>query len=220
MATTSDVILDPRIFLEEQSKDELIDEILRLRQEKEALQKENEELKKKIKPSFIKENGYKKKKRWMKLGRPIGHPGSTRPVPDHIDHVVEQTLDHCPDCGQSGLIELPSELEKHLQEDIVPARVEVTQFNRHGYWCPGCQTKHMAPYAEGEIPQSHLGPNILAQTVLLKYFYGLPYSKIRNVFEGFCSLKVSDGGLAQALQRLGKWLSVERDVVLKKGLSL
>ena len=39
MATTSNVFLDPRIFLEEQSKDELIDEILRLRQEKEALQK-------------------------------------------------------------------------------------------------------------------------------------------------------------------------------------
>ncbi|MFA5168905.1 MAG: TIGR03943 family protein, partial [Candidatus Omnitrophota bacterium] len=64
------------------------------------LQKENEELKKKIKPSFVKENGYKKKKRWMKLGRPVGHPGCTRSVPDHIDHVVEQTLDHCPDCGQ------------------------------------------------------------------------------------------------------------------------
>jgi len=214
MATTSNVFLDPRIFLEEQSKDELIDEILRLRQEKDALPKENEELKKKLKPSFVKESGYKKKKRWKKLGRPAGHPGCTRPVPDHIDHVVEQTLGHCPDCGQSGLIELPSELEQHVQEDIVPARVEVTQFNRHGYWCPGCQTKHMAPYAEGEIPQSHLGPNILAQTILLKYFYGLPYSKIRSVFEGFCSLKVSEGGLAQALQRLGKWLSVEKDVVL------
>ena len=214
MTTTSDVILDPRIFLEDQSKDKLIDEILKLRKEKEDLQKEVEDLKKKLKPSFVKETGYKRKKRWKKLGRPVGYPGSTRPAPDHIDHVVEQTLDHCPDCGQGGLIELPSELEKHLQEDVIPARVEVTEFIRHGYWCSSCQTKHMAPYAEGEIPLSHWGPNILAQTVLLKYFYGLPYSKIRSVFEGLCSLKVSESGLAQALQRLGKWLSVEKDVVL------
>jgi len=74
MATTADIILDSRIFLEDQSKDELIDEILRLRQEKETLEKELGELKKKLKPSFIKENGYKKKKRWKKLGRPSGIP--------------------------------------------------------------------------------------------------------------------------------------------------
>jgi len=60
-ATISEVILNPRIFLEEQSKDEFIDEILRLRQENEALQKENYDVKKKLKPSFIKENSYKKK---------------------------------------------------------------------------------------------------------------------------------------------------------------
>lgn len=215
MATTPDVILDPRIFLEEHSKDELIDEILSLRQEKEALRKENEELKKKLKPSFVKENGYQKKKRWKKLGRPAGHPGCTRPVPDVIDHVVEQMLERCPDCGRSGLVELPSELERHIQEDIIPAHVEVTEFVRHGYWCSSCKKKHMAPYAEGEIPQGHLGPNILAQTILLKYFHGLPYSKIATVFGELCSLKVSDGGLAQALQRLGKWLSVEKEVVLK-----
>ena len=215
MATTADVILDPRIYLEDQSKDELIDEILRLREEKETLEKELGELKKKLKPAFIKENGYKKKRRWKKLGRPAGHPGCTRPEPDHIDHTVEQTLDCCPRCGYGGLIELPSELERHVQEDIIPAHVEVTEFIRHGYWCSCCKAKHMAPYAEGEIPQGHLGPNILAQTVLLKYFYGLPYSKIRSVFAGFCSLKVSEGGLAQALQRLGKWLSVEKEVVLK-----
>ena len=215
MTTTADVILDPRIFLEEHSKDELIDEILSLRKEKADLQKENEELKKKLKPSFVKENGYQKKKCWKKLGRPAGHPGCTRPVPDHIDHVVERTLACCPDCGHGDLSELPSELETHIQEDIVPVKVETTKFIRHGYWCPHCKAKKQAPYAPGEIPQGYLGPNILAQAILLKYFYGLPYSKIRNIFDSFCSLKVSDGGLAQALQRLGKWLSVEKEVVLK-----
>lgn len=72
---------DYRLLLAEESKDELIDEILRLRKEKEELQKQLEELKKQIRPAFIKIPVYQKKKRWKKLGRPVGHPGCTRPSP-------------------------------------------------------------------------------------------------------------------------------------------
>lgn len=87
----------------------------------------------------------------------------------------------CPDCGHEELSELPSELETHIQEDIVLVKVETTKFIRHGYWCPHCKAKKQAPYAPGEIPQEYLGPSILAQ----------------------------------ALQRLGKYLSAERAVILK-----
>src|SRR3989338_9626576 len=93
-----------RLLLAEDSKDELIDEILRLRQEKQnweqekqKLEKQLEDLKKQInKPAFIKIPIYRKKKRWKKLGRPVGHPGCTRPKPDVIDHIVEQTMERCP----------------------------------------------------------------------------------------------------------------------------
>lgn len=78
MAAT-DLFQGFRVLLAEQSKDELIDEILRLRQEKEELQKQLEELKEQIKPAFIKAPVYKPKKRWKKLGRPVGHPGCTLP---------------------------------------------------------------------------------------------------------------------------------------------
>ena len=79
-----------RLLLAEQSKDELIDEILKLRQEKETLAMKNETLAKQLedlkkqvnKPAFIKVPVYQKKKRWKKLGRPVGHPGCTRPKPE------------------------------------------------------------------------------------------------------------------------------------------
>ena len=129
---------DPRILLAEESKEELIDEILKLRhekqnweQEKQKLEKQLEELKKQInKPAFIKIPVYKPKKRWKKLGRPVGHPGCTRRKPEVIDHIVEQKLEKCPDCGQETLSWLPTETEEHIQEDIVPARVEATKFIR------------------------------------------------------------------------------------------
>lgn len=210
------------VFLAEQSKEELIEEVLRLWREKEALEKENETLRKKletlqkqIKPAFVKTPVLKKRKRWKPLGRPAGHPGTTRHKPEVIHHTVHQTLDRCPDCGQAALTALPSELEEHIQEDIVPARVEATRFLRFGYWCSNCKEKKQAPYAPEEVPYGYLGPNVLIHTILLKYHYGLPYSKIQLLFRELCGLKVTDSALAQALQRLSKWLKVEEEEIVK-----
>lgn len=211
----------PRIFLTEQSKDELIDEILRLRQEKQSweqekqqLEKQLEDLKKQVKPAFIKIPVYKKKKRWKKLGRPVGHVGCTRPKPEIIHHEVHQTLERCPDCGQATLSPLVSENQEHIQEDIVPARVEATKFIRHAYWCSECKKAKTASYAPGEVPYGYLGPNVLIQTVLMKYHHGLPYSKMQMMFQELCGLKVTDSALAQALQRLARFLKVEKQVIV------
>ena len=217
MAATTPVPED-RLILEEESKDELIEEILILRRKNETLEKENEDLKRKLEKfesARIRELRIKHKKRWKKLGRPTGHPGVTRPIPEVIHHVVEQKLEHCPDCGQATLNELPSQREEHIQEDVVPVHVEVTKFIRLSYWCAHCKKVYQAPRHPEEVPHGYLGPNILAHTVLLKYFHGLPYSKIQSVFKELCSLKVSTSGLHQALQRLGKWLCVEKEIILK-----
>lgn len=205
--------LDP-LLISDKSKEELIEEYLRLRREYEKLKQENEELKKQIKPAFMKAPVYEPKKRWKKLGRPVGHPGSTRPKPEVIDHIVEQKLERCPDCGQETLSWLPTEAEEHIQEDIVPARVEATQFIRHVYWCSECKQEKTAPYAPEEVPYGYLGPNVLIQTILMKYHHGLPYSKIQMMFQELCGLTVTDSALAQALQRLSRFLEVERQVIL------
>ena len=118
------------LLISEKSKEELIEEYLRLHKGYEKLKQENEELKKQIKPAFVKIPVYKPKKRWKKLGRPVGHPGCTRRKPEVIDHIIEQKLEKCPDCGQETLSWLPTESEEHIQEDIVPARVEATKFIR------------------------------------------------------------------------------------------
>ena len=222
MTNTRGSFADCRLLLAEESKDELIDEILKLREEKEklaqknrSLEKQLEDLKKQIKPAFVKIPVYQKKKRWKKLGRPAGHPGCTRAKPEIIHHVVEQTLERCPDCGQAALSPWPSEDEEHIQEDIVPARVEATKFIRRAYHCSQCKKLKRAPYAPGEVPCGYLGPNILIQTVLMKYHHGLPYSKIQMMFKELCGLTVTDSALAQALQRLGRFLEVEKQVILE-----
>ena len=198
----------------EKSREELIETILR--QEKEI-----EELRRKL-GAKEKADDQRKLLKLMRMsqrmenpkapGRKYGHDGVTRVKPEKIDRVVELELTHCPDChhpvGESqGVV-------NHIQEDIIPAHVEVTCFRKHRYWCSCCSKLVTAPPAPEEIPNSYVGPNVLVQTVLLKYHHGLPYNKIVELFESLASLTITEGALAQALQRMSEWLRVESDVIL------
>lgn len=202
-----------RIEWFEKSKDELIDEIFRLQDTVKELQEKLTH--QQVPAKLIKDSPRKKRKRWKALGRAVGHPGSTRAKPSLIHEVVEQRLEVCPDCGSQSLSELASEIKEHIQEDIVPARVEATKFIRYGYWCSRCKAKKRAPYAGEEVPYGYLGPNVLIHTLILKYHHGLSYSKMRLLFEELCSLKVTESALAQALQRMSRWLEVEEKEIVE-----
>ena len=203
------------VLLSEESKEALIAEILRLR-------KENEELKKKL----GKKNALDEHKQFLKAdrlakrvihpkapGQKEGHVGWTRKKPTQIDRIVEQTLKKCPDCNDR--LSSSQEVAQHIQEDIIPARVQTTCYRKHRYYCRQCEKLVTAPCAVDEIPNSYLGPNVLIQAVILKYHHGLPFNKIAEVFEGLCGLKVSEGAFAQALDRMSEWLKVEADDILE-----
>lgn len=161
-----------QLLLSEKSKEDLIEEILRLRDEiqklKEALEKEKTQA-----------NALEEHKRFMKLerlakiksrpltpGQKAGHLGMTRPKPLHVDRVVEQTLKLCPDCCQK--LSESQEVVEHIQEDLIPARLQVTCFRKRRYYCKGCEKLVTAPCAADEIPNSYVGPNVLIQALILK----------------------------------------------------
>lgn len=203
------------ILLTEKSKEELIEIIL----EKERRIKELEE-------KLKKKNALEEHKEFLKVerlakrmlrphppGQKAGHIGVTRDKPAKIDRTVEQTLKKCPDCKTQ--LSATQEVVQHIQEDIIPARIQTTCYKKHRYYCKHCQKLVTAPCCEDEIPNSYLGPNVLIQTIILKYHHGLPFHKIAELFEGLCGLKVSEGALAQALQRISVWLEVEAEEILK-----
>jgi len=150
-------------------------------------------------------------RRFKRPGQKPGHPGMTRATPTHIDRVIEQRLSRCPRC--QGRLGTPVAVTTHVQEDLIPARVEVTCFKRHRYYCTSCRRVVTAPPAPEEIPHSTLGPQVLTHALLLKYVHGLPFNKIRTAFQQLATLRVSEGALAQALQRLASWLQVETDAL-------
>ena len=206
------------LLLIEKTREDLIEEILRLRDE-------NEKLKKALEKEKTQKNALNEHKQFMKLerlaklkGRPrspgqkVGHPGITRKKPAQIDRVVEQTLKQCPDCYEK--LSESQEIIEHIQEDLIPARPQVTCFRKYRYYCKHCEKLVTAPCAAEEIPKSYVGPNVLIQTLILKYHHGLPFNKIRDVFKGLNDFEISEGALSQALVRISQWLRVEKDEIL------
>jgi transposase len=58
------------------------------------------------------------------------------------------------------------------------------------------------------VPQGYLGANVLIQAAILKYYHCLPYDKIVELFRDMAGLKVSAGGLSQALARISRWMDM------------
>lgn len=199
----------------EKSREELIETILKQQEriqelEKKLREKEQAETRRReLKFARLE----KKKKRSRKPGQKLGHAGVTRSYPDHIDRVVEQTLDECPECHHS--LSASQEVILHTQEDIIPARVEVTVFKKHRYFCKHCGKIITANYAPDEVPHGTIGPNALIHMAILKYHHALPGNKIVELFHELAGFRISEGAIAHALQRLAEWLKVEAKVILE-----
>lgn len=213
---------DGLLKFSDKSREELIETILRQEQELADKSKRIHELEKRLRDkeqAEARKKFLKEQRLLAKSGRPktpgqkAGHLGLTRIKPKTADRVVEQTLKYCPDC-QHRLSE-SQEVIEHIQEDIIPAHPQVTLFKKHRYWCQDCRKLVTAPYAPEEIPHGNLGPNILIQAVILKYHHGLPFNKIEELFKNLCQFEVSEGALAQALQRISHWMQVETAQILK-----
>ncbi|MCK5554830.1 MAG: IS66 family transposase, partial [Alphaproteobacteria bacterium] len=207
-----------RVQFTEKTKDELIDIILG--QQKEltdqaerihALEEKAKVEQEKRTEKFAK--GNTRKKRRKRPGRKKGHEGITRRAPEDIDEIIDETLHECPDCHNE--LGKAIDVEEQIQEDIIPAYVWVRKYRRHVYCCEHCRQKVYAPYHPEHVPKGYLGANVLIQATILKYYHCLPYRKICELFEDMAGLKVSPGGISQALARISRWLGVERAELLE-----
>jgi len=168
------------------------------------LEKENEELRAKLKALHRRQFKANKKASRMssdhpveevsepgekkKRGAPKGHPGWYRRVPDHIDKtVIVPAPQLCPHCACSDLLPV-EETKDHLQEDIVlQQRTQVTNFRHHQALCTKCNRK-VIQAAEGELLNCPIGPTTKAAAVFLRYGLQMPYRKVRELFEVFFNM--------------------------------
>src|SRR5262249_29562086 len=68
-------------------------------------------------------------------GRPKGHPGAHRSVPERVDEQIEVPLPACPHCGRA--VEALEPIEQFIEE-IPPVRPRVTHLITYRGPCPAC----------------------------------------------------------------------------------
>jgi transposase len=221
--------------------DRLIEIILQQATVMEELQKKIEELEKQMRDLNDRNNGLSKKVEELeraaarpaapfrrrdnqrvalpqKPGRKKDHPGSYRPIPDQVDEEIHVPLGPCPECGQK--IPSPRRIVQYLEE-IPPVRPRVIKLVTEEGACPHCDKALRSTHplqvslAEGAAGVQ-LGPNALAVAVELNKKQGLPMRKTCAVLRQLFNLKLSAGGLAQAVSRLAKKLQPSYENMLAR----
>jgi transposase len=138
-------------------------------------------------------------------GRKPGHPGFSRAVPDHIDEQVDVPLNACPDCGRPVDDVKPSE---QFVEEIPPVRPRVTRIVTYQGICPHCgpvRSQHPLQMSEATgAAKVQLGPRALALAASINKRHGATLRTTCRLLHDMAGLRVTPGGLSQALQRVGR----------------
>jgi len=199
------------------AEEDIADEMAQLRRENQELKAEIERLRRMLEealraskrqaaPFSRRHPKAQPKKPGRKSGQKYGRR-FRRPVPEQVDEVVEVPLpSRCPRCG-GGVEE--EETVSQFQTEIPPPQAERIEFRIQVGRCRCCRRR-----VQGRNPRqssnaiggaaSQLGPRALALATLLNKGLGLPYGKTATVLEQAFGLRVSRGGLCQAMERVGR----------------
>lgn len=136
-------------------------------------------------------------------GRSPGHPPAFRPPPDHVDDNVEMRLDECPQCG--GPVNGVQPCVQYI-EDIPLVRPFVTKLTTYAGTCPCCgdvrSTHPLQVSIASGAAGTHLGGRALALAAWLSKRLGMTTRSVCKVLHALFGLKLTPGGLTQALHRV------------------
>jgi transposase len=154
-------------------------------------------------------------------GRKGGHEGlfRVRPPDEEVDSRIEVPLERCPHCGDRLRIEKDEVIEQTIIE-LPPVRPQIIRLVTHRNVCCGCgqdvSSSHPLQVSTATgAAGTHLGPRALGIAANLNKGLGLTMRKTCAVLGDVVGLKLSPGGLAQALARIAGRLKSEDDALLK-----
>ena len=137
-------------------------------------------------------------------GRPKGHPGVYRPLPQEIDEHIDVPLSACPQCG--GGVEDLVTIEQFIQE-LPPRRPWVTHLVTYRGQCRRCgEVQSLHPLKTSNATGAakvQLGPRAQELASMLNKQQGLTMRSVCRVLRQVAGLRLSAGGLAQLVRRVG-----------------
>jgi len=151
-----------------------------------------------------------RKTRQKRPGRKKGHKGVARPMPDHVDEVVELKYKVCPDCATKLTT---METRTRIVEDIIPRRnYHVKMYVIHRHWCPKCR-EVKSPKPLDVIPKCRFGINFLLFVIFQKFVLKQTIEDIQTELKTYFGLRVSRGEIIQTLHRGAKLFSPEYEAM-------
>lgn len=140
-------------------------------------------------------------------GRKPGHPPAFRPPPPQVDEDIEMRLEACPQCG--GPITDVQACRQYI-EDLPPIRPRVIQLTTYLAHCPCCgpvrSTHPLQVSTATGAAGTHLSARALSVAAWLSKRLGLTTRGVCRLFEQLFHLKLTPGGLTQALHRVSDQL--------------
>lgn len=138
----------------------------------------------------------KRKQNCKKPGRPKGHKGTYRQVPDHIDKEIKVPLTHCPKCG--GGISNVKEIEQYIEEipEIKPIVYKLITYRGICEHCGEVQSSHPLKCSDATgAAKVQLGPNAKSIATRLQFDNRLSKREVGNIMHSLFGISISAGGL-------------------------
>lgn len=192
--------------------------IKRLEKEKNKLEEENCELKKRL---LMYENAHtppslqKIKKRMPressgKLGAPKGHPKYEREEPE-ISRTIKHTVDICPYCNT------PLNTKEILEviEEEIPEMKKIKGIKHLIEWgvCSNCKRRVVA---KNNAPADRFGPILKSHITLLKNDDRLPLRKVQSTLERDHNFKITHTGIMKIIRQVAKKLKEPYYEIIKQ----
>ena len=149
--------------------------------------------------------------RWKKAGRRRGHVGASRSRPERIDETIELDQSICPRCG-GVLSENHTDSYTRVVEDIVPARVVVTEYIVRRRYCCTCRRQVSAPIPNvlGGGSNERFGLRLMLLVVSLKLL-GTSYEKIGSLLKLLFDLDITEAAMVHCVMSVAKAFGPRHD---------
>jgi hypothetical protein len=149
-------------------------------------------------------------------GQP-GHPGHTRPLARRPSRVVTHRPAQCRHCLEP-LAEVQSAgVERRQVIDIVPARLRVTEHRAETVRCPHCRHTTKVGFPAGIRAPVQYGPGVRARALYLHDYGLLPYGRVADAMRELFGCALSAGTLANLVAGCAAGL-IETELQIKKKL--
>jgi transposase len=142
-----------------------------------------------------------------KPGKQVGEPGTTMPLVDDPNEVVDLDPAGCGRCG-ADLTGAPvtAVQRRQVTEVLPPPPPHVTEYRIYTRTCPCCATAQTAPAPPAAPARAQYGPGVLARAAELLCGHYLPVARATRVMDSLLGVPVSTGFMASVRGRTARLL--------------